>query len=78
MIDFKGRHFEREMILQSVRWYLAYSLSYRDNEVTMKERGFEVSVANSNFSRPNSRLGRLAARYDVLWVANSDFLKGLS
>jgi len=24
-----------------------------------------VSVANSNFSRQNSRLGRLAARYDV-------------
>ena len=42
MIDFKGRHFEREMILQSVRWYLAYSLSYRDIEEIMKERGFEV------------------------------------
>ncbi len=29
MIDFKGRHFKKEMILQSVRWYLAYALSYR-------------------------------------------------
>jgi transposase-like protein len=42
VIDFKGRHFEREMILQSIRWYLAYSLSYRDIEEIMKERGFEI------------------------------------
>ena len=26
VIDFKGRHFEQEMILQSDRWYLTYSL----------------------------------------------------
>ena len=42
MISFKGRHFQKEMILQSIRWYLAYSLSYRDIEEMMKERGFEV------------------------------------
>jgi len=42
MISFKGRHFQQEMILQCVRWYLAYSLSYRDIEEIMKERGFKV------------------------------------
>lgn len=42
MISFKGRHFEKEMILQSVRWCLAYLLSYRDIEEIMKERGFNV------------------------------------
>ena len=42
MISFKGRHFQKEMMLQSIRWYLAYSLSYRDIEEIMKERGFEV------------------------------------
>ncbi len=41
-ISFKGRHFRREMILQSVRWYLAYALSYRDLEEMMQERGFDV------------------------------------
>ncbi len=41
-ISFKGRHFEREMVLQCVRWYLAYSLSYRDLEEMMLERGFSV------------------------------------
>jgi len=41
-ISFKGRHFRREMILQCVRWYLAYGLSYRDMEEIMEERGFCV------------------------------------
>jgi len=41
-ISFKGRHFQHDMILQSVRWYLAYSLSYRDIEELMHERGFSV------------------------------------
>lgn len=42
MINFKGRHFNQEMILQGVRWYLAYALSYRDIEELMTERGFSV------------------------------------
>lgn len=29
MISFKGRHHQRDIILQCVRWYVAYSLSYR-------------------------------------------------
>ncbi|MGK0341403.1 MAG: transposase-like protein [Candidatus Azotimanducaceae bacterium] len=32
MISFSGRYFLQDMIMQSVRWYLAYSLSYRDIE----------------------------------------------
>jgi len=48
MISFKGRHFKRERILQSVRWYLAYSLTYRDLETIMKERGFEVDHSTLN------------------------------
>src|ERR1043166_6044112 len=37
-ILFKWHHFEDELILLSVRWYLRYSLSYRDLEETMQER----------------------------------------
>ncbi len=48
MTNFKGRHFEKEMILQSVRWYLAYSLSYRDVEELMSERGFYVDHSTIN------------------------------
>ena len=35
---FKWRHFEAEIILLCVRWYLRYSLSYRDLEEMMRER----------------------------------------
>lgn len=42
MISFKGRHFQQSMILQSVRWYVAYPLSYRQIEEMMKERGYDV------------------------------------
>ncbi len=44
-ISFKGRHFQQDMILQSVRWYLAYPLSYRDIEELMHERGFFIEIA---------------------------------
>ncbi len=47
-ISFKGRHFHQEMILQSMRWYLAYSLSYRDIEEMMAERGFSVDHSTVN------------------------------
>ncbi len=30
---FKGRHFEAEMIVLSVRWYLRFGLSFRDERV---------------------------------------------
>src|SRR5947199_762647 len=39
---FKYRHFEAEIILLCVRWYLRYSLSYRDLEEMMRERGLSV------------------------------------
>jgi len=39
---FKWRHFEKEIILLNVRWYLRYSLSYRDLEEMMLERGLKV------------------------------------
>jgi transposase-like protein len=39
---FKYRHFEAEIILLCVRWYVRYSLSYRDLEEMMVERGLCV------------------------------------
>ena len=47
-ISFKGRHFQHDMILQSVRWYLAYALRYRDIEELMHERGFSVDHSTIN------------------------------
>ena len=39
---FRGRHFEDVIIVLCVRWYLRYSLSYRDLEEIMAERGLSV------------------------------------
>ena len=39
---FKGRHFEAEIIVVCVRWYLRYALSYRDLEELMAERNLRV------------------------------------
>jgi len=41
-IEFKGSHFERDVILWGVRWYVAYPLSYRQIEEMMQGRGVEV------------------------------------
>lgn len=37
--DFKWRQFEPRLILMDVGWYLRYSLSYRDVEELLQERG---------------------------------------
>jgi IS6 family transposase len=39
---FKWHHFEAEIILLCVCWYLRYALSYRDLEEMMLERGLSV------------------------------------
>jgi transposase, IS6 family len=40
--DFKGRHFEGEVILWAVRWYCRYGISYRELEEMLAERGLSV------------------------------------
>ena len=49
MISFKGCHFPKDMILMSVRWKLAYPLSYRNIEELMEERG--VSLDHSTVQK---------------------------
>ena len=39
---FKGRHFDRLLIIQAIRWYITYKLSYRDVCSLMAERGVIV------------------------------------
>lgn len=39
---FKWRHFEAQMVLLCVHWYLSSVLSYRDLEEMMAERGLSV------------------------------------
>jgi putative transposase len=48
MISFKWRHFQKELILLVLRWYLSYALSYRNIEEMMLERGVKVDHSTIN------------------------------
>ncbi len=48
MISFSGRHYPISVILQCVRWYVSYALSYRNIEEMMGERGILVDHATLN------------------------------
>lgn len=47
-IKFTGRHFPSEIILQSVRYYISYKLSYREIEEMLAERGINVDHSTLN------------------------------
>jgi len=46
---FKGRHFDREVIVLCVRWYLSFQLSSRDLVLKMSERG--IALAHTTILR---------------------------
>jgi hypothetical protein len=56
---FKGRHFDREIIVLCVRWYLRYKLSFRDLVEMMAERGLSLGLwckrCRPSNQRPGSR-----------------------
>lgn len=39
---FKGRHFQRDIILWAVRWYCKYGIRYRELQEMLAERGVNV------------------------------------
>ena len=50
--SFKWHHYNAEIILLCVRWYLRYALSYRDLEEMMRERGLSLDHTTIYRSRP--------------------------
>ncbi|MED1625087.1 IS6 family transposase, partial [Bacillus pseudomycoides] len=46
---FKWKHYQPELILLTVRWYLRYNLSFRNLVEMMEERG--VSIAHTTIMR---------------------------
>ena len=52
---FRGRHFPDDIIILALRWYLRYSLSYRDLQELLRERG--VSVDHTTLCRWIDRYG---------------------
>ncbi|KAB2662323.1 IS6 family transposase [Brucella tritici] len=47
-VDFKGTHFPKSVILYAVFFYVRYSVSYRDLQEIMAERGIEIDHATLN------------------------------
>lgn len=48
MIEFKGVHYPKSVILHAVFFYLRYAVSYRDLEEILAERGLAVNHATLN------------------------------
>ncbi|MDD7973259.1 IS6 family transposase [Roseinatronobacter alkalisoli] len=48
MVDFKGAHYPKSVVLFAVFFYLRYPVSYRDLEEIMEERGVDVDHATLN------------------------------
>ncbi len=48
MISLKGCHFPKDAVLYAVFFYLRYTVSYRDLEEIMAERGVQVDRATLN------------------------------
>ena len=44
-MDFRGRQYPKDIIIMTVRWYLAYPLSYRHVEELAKVRGIMLDHA---------------------------------
>ncbi len=59
---FEGRHFEREIIILCVRWYLRFKLSLRDLVEMMAERG--LSMAHTTIMR---WVQRYAPEFEKRW-----------
>ena len=59
---FEGRHFDREVIILCVRWYLRFKLSLRDLVEMMAERG--LSMAHTTILR---WVRRYAPEFDKRW-----------
>lgn len=68
---FRGRHFDRELIILCVRWYLRYKLSFRDLVEMISERGLQLAHTTilrwvqryaPEFTKRWNRFGRPAGR----------------
>jgi putative transposase len=66
MIDFKGVHYPKAVILHAVFFYVRYAVSYRDLEEILAERGVFVDHATLN---------RWVVKFSPLIAANAQAKK---
>ena len=60
---FKGRHFDQEIVVLCVRWYLSFKLSYRNLVAMMGERGIGLA---------HTTILRRVQHYSPEWVPDMD------
>ena len=78
---FKGRQFDRDIIILCLRWYLRFKLSFRDLVEMMAERG--ISLAHTTIMRwiaryvPEfeKRWNRFARRVGTSWRVDETYVK---
>jgi transposase-like protein len=78
---FKGRHFDHEIIILCVRWYLTFKLSSRDLVQMMAERG--IALAHTTIlrwvqryvSEFEKRWSRYAVPVGDSWRVDETYLK---
>ena len=78
---FKGRHFDQEIIVLCVRWYLTFKLSSRDLVQMMTERGITLTHATilrwveRYVPEFEKRWSRYARSVGDSWRADETYLK---
>ena len=63
---FRGRHFDQEIIILCIRWYLTYKLSSRDLVQMMAERG--ITLAHTTILR---WVQRYVPDFEKRWIQDA-------
>ena len=79
--SFKWKHYQPEIILLTVRWYLRYKLSFRDLVEMMEERG--LSIAHTTIMRwvhqygpgLDKRIRRYLKQTNDSWRVDETYIK---
>ncbi|PFK07427.1 IS6 family transposase, partial [Bacillus cereus] len=80
-VDFKWKQYEPEIILLAVRWYLRYSLSYRNLVEMMEEHG--LTLAHTTIMRwvhrygadLDKRIRRYLKKTNYSWRVDETYIK---
>jgi hypothetical protein len=79
--QFKWRHYQDEIILLCVRWYLRYALSYRDLQEMIRERDLSIGAMRRFIPTNSLQLNRNSSMlpglkrvvgYDRLYLLSED------
>ena len=73
---FKGRHFDQELVVLCVRWYLSFKLSYRDLVAMMSERSIDPAPLLHNPNYPNRRTDTISPGFGPASDPVGRFWKG--